>query len=66
MYEEILKTEVDRLVNIGVLQCKHNSEWAVPTFTVPKKNGTVHFIPDFRELNKTIKSKPFSISNIKD
>ena len=28
------------------------SEWAVPSFIIPKKNGTLCIISDFRELNK--------------
>ena len=32
--------------------CENNSEWAAPTYVIPKKNGTVRFIYDFRELNK--------------
>ena len=59
VHEETLKTEVNRLVKIGVLKRKNNSEWAAPTFIIPKKNGTVRFISDFRELNKKIKRKPF-------
>ena len=49
--ETTLKKEVERLVKIGVLKKINNSEWAAPTFIIPKKNGTVRFISDFRELN---------------
>ena len=63
VHEETLKTEVNRLVKIGILKRKNNSEWAAPTFIVPKKNGTVCFISDFRELNRRIKRKPFPIPN---
>ena len=65
-YEETLKTEVNRLIYIGVLTCKKNSEWAAPTFVIPKKDGTVCFISDFRELNKRMKRKPFPITKIQD
>ena len=66
VHEETLKLELQRLCKIGVLRRVNNSEWAAPTFIVPKKDGTVHFISDFRELNKRIKRKPFPIPNIKD
>jgi Reverse transcriptase (RNA-dependent DNA polymerase) len=58
--------EVDRLVEIGVLKKVNRSEWAAPSFIIPKKDGTVRFINDFRALNKRIKQKPFPIPNIQD
>jgi Reverse transcriptase (RNA-dependent DNA polymerase) len=61
-----LKIEVDQLVEIGVLKKVNRSEWAAPSFIIPKKDGTVRFINDFRELNKRIKRKPFPIPNIQD
>ena len=64
VHEETLKTGVERLVNICVLKSKNNSEWAAPTFIIPKKNGRVHFISNFRELNIRIKRKPFPIPKI--
>ena len=59
-----LKMEVERLVASGVLKKVNRSEWAAPTFIVPKKDGTVRFISDFRELNKRIKRKPYPIPKI--
>ena len=64
VHEKTLRKEVDRLVKIGVLKRINNSEWAAPTFIIPKKNGTVRFISDFRELNKRIKRKPYPIPKI--
>ena len=52
--QETLKTGISRLVSIGVLKCKNKSEWAVTIFIIPKTNGTVCFISDFRELKKRI------------
>ena len=66
VHEATLKKEVERLIKIGVLKRINQSEWAAPTFIIPKKNGTVHFISDFRELNKRIKRKPFPIPKIQD
>ena len=65
-YESAFKREVDRLCQIGVLKKVNRSEWAAPTFLVPKKDQTVRFINDFRELNKRIKRKPFPIPKIQD
>ena len=62
--ESILKKEVDRLINIKVLKKINNSRQAAPTFIIPKINGTVRVVSDFREINKTIKRKCFKIFKI--
>ncbi len=61
-----LRTEVERLCRIGVLKKVNRSEWAAPTFIIPKKDGTVRFISDFRELNKRLRRKPYPIPKIQD
>jgi hypothetical protein len=61
-----LKIKVERLCKVGVLKKVNHSEWAVPTFIIPKKDGSVRFISDFWELNKRIKRKPFPIPKIQD
>ena len=63
---DTLKQEVERLCEIGVLKKVNRSEWAAPTFIIPKKDGSVRFISDFRELNKRIRRKPFPIPHIQD
>lgn len=65
-YEDTLKLEVDRLCDVGVLKKVNRSQWAAPTFIIPKKDGTVRFISDFRELNKRIKRVPYPIPKIQD
>ena len=65
-HEEMLRKEVERLCRIGVLRKVNRSEWAAPSFPIAKKNGTVRFISDFRELNKMIVRKPFPIPKIQD
>ena len=61
-----LKTELDRLVEIGVLEKNSDSPWSSPTFIIPKKNGTVRFISDFRKVNKIIVRKPYPLPKIDD
>jgi len=63
---QTLKAEVDCLVKIGVLKKVNRSEWAAPTFVIPKKDGSVRFISDFRELNKRMLRKPCPVPNIQD
>jgi hypothetical protein len=39
--EQQLCKESARLANIGVLEEDDTSEWASPTFSIAKKNGTI-------------------------
>ena len=59
--------DINRLIDIGVL-CReevHNtSEWASPSFIIPKKDELVRFLSDFRNLNAKIVRKPYPIPKI--
>ena len=62
--KETFKKELLRLVDIGVLDRVEQSEYGTPVFIVPKKEGTVRFLTDFRRVNKTIVRKPYPIPRI--
>ncbi len=53
--------EVERLCKLGVLERQPASEWALPSFIIPKKDKTVHFLSDFWEVNKRLVRTPFPI-----
>ena len=55
---------MERSVELGVLKRQPKSEWGSPTFIIAKKNGTVRFLSDFREVNKQIIRTPFPIPKI--
>ena len=61
---ETLKKEVARLVKLGVLVKQPFSQSGAPTFIIPKKNGQVRVISDFREMNKQIIWTPHPIPKI--
>ena len=60
-YKDTTITELNRLVELGVVDFQTGLEWASPSFIIPKKDGTVHMITDFREVNKHLVRKPFPI-----
>eukprot|EP00804_Cyclotella_cryptica_P029391 CCRYP_013329-RA/>CCRYP_013329-RA protein AED:0.14 eAED:0.20 QI:0/0/0/1/0.5/0.33/3/0/844 len=61
---EITKREVQRLCDLGVLKWQDDSEWASPTFIIPKKDNTVWVVSDFREVKKRVVRKLFPIPKI--
>jgi hypothetical protein len=61
-----LKAKIERLVSYGVLQKVNRSEWVSPMFTVAKKEQTLRYIADLREVNKRIRRKPYPIPRIKE
>ena len=65
VHEGTHRKEVERLLQIGVLKRVNNSQWAAPTFIIPKKNGTVRFISDFRELNNRIQDLLLKLEGFK-
>ena len=44
----MFRKEVDRLEEIGAIKRQSGSEWASPSFPIPKKNKTVRFLIHFR------------------
>jgi hypothetical protein len=66
VHERTLKIEIDRLVELGVLKWTKAQEWAAPTFIIPKKDGRVRFISDFRKLNESLRRAPYPIPKIQD
>jgi hypothetical protein len=57
-------------VGIGVLEeeTDYSSKWAsmCPSFAIPKKNGTIRVVTDFRKLNLLLKRRISPISHSKD
>ena len=54
------------LVEIGVLSPVRDTEWGLRTFITPKKDGTVRWVSDLRELNKLVKKTQYTLPIITD
>jgi transposase len=63
-----LRKEIVRFLNNGVLEEYYSSEWPslFPSFAIPKKNGTIRIVTDFRKLNFLFKHRILPISYSKD
>ena len=66
LYKKTFEKELLRMVDLDILERVSSSEWASPTFIVPKKDGRVRFVSDFRRLNAKLKRKPFPLPRIQD
>ena len=53
-------------MKIVVLERFQYSEWLTPVFIIPKKEGTVIFLDDFRNVHGQIVRKTFPIPKISD
>jgi len=66
VHRETFRKELRRLCEIGVLKEVRESQWGTPTFIIPKKDGRVRFISDFRKLNQKLKRSPYPLPRIDD
>jgi hypothetical protein len=64
IHEDIIIKEVERLCELGVLKRQPASEWALPSFIIPKKDRTICSLSNFWEVNKRLVRKPFPIPKI--
>ena len=65
-HRQIFQDELKRLVETGVLERCGRSEWAAPTFIIPKKDGRVRWVTDFRALNNNITRRIYPLPRIQD
>jgi hypothetical protein len=64
IHKDTIIKEVERLCKLGVLERQPASEWASPSFIIPKKDRTVCFLSVFQEVNKRLVRTPFPIPQI--
>jgi len=66
IHRDTIKRELKRLCELGVIEEIEGSQWAAPSFFIPKPDGTGRFLTDFRGLNSQIERKPYPLPKISD
>ena len=65
-YRKLFKGELNKLVDLQVLKPVLTSQWAFPSFIIPKKDETARFVSDFRLLNELLLDFVHDLPLIKD
>jgi hypothetical protein len=65
-HRQVFLDELERVVELGVLSKTGPAKFLSPTFIIPKKDGRVRFVSDFRKLNKIIRRKVYHLPIIHD
>ena len=58
---EIVKTKLQKLLDVGFIYPISDSKWVSPLLIVPKKGGKWRVCVDYRELNKATKKDHFPL-----
>eukprot|EP00210_Caulerpa_lentillifera_P000116 g111.t1 len=57
--EAKLLTEIQKLLDLGVLEEVSKEPYLIPVFAIPKKTGDVKLVLDFRKFNACVEFQPF-------
>ena len=64
--QELFNWELHNMILDGVFRRIGESKWGFPSFIIPKKDGRVRWLSDFRKLNSLIVRKPYPLPKIQD
>ena len=58
IHMQTLYKEIQHMVDLGILEKASCSDWTSPNLIIPKPNGTVRMVSDFRKSNANLVRKP--------
>ena len=59
-YKDWVKAEIDRMLDVEIIEPVEESEWISPMVVQEKKTGEIHICVDLRKLNDACVHDPFS------
>ena len=62
---KVLQGKIDALLEADLIEPTH-SEWAAPSLLVPKKDGSLRLVIDYRGLNKNVQKTSWPLPRIAD
>lgn len=63
--EDVIQKELDKMLKQGVISASH-SAWASPVVLVKKKDGSVRFCIDYRQLNDITEKDAYPLPRVDD
>ena len=63
---EIIKTHILDMLSNGVIKPVSEGIYSSPTLLVPKKDGTLRFVADLRDMNKILEEDTYPLPLIRD
>ncbi|KAG7345551.1 reverse transcriptase RNA-dependent DNA polymerase [Nitzschia inconspicua] len=61
-----IQAELERQVDLGLLERVYESECGMPMFATKKSDGSIRTVDDLRQLNKVIKRVHYTLPKIRD
>ena len=60
-----IETEIEKMLDQNIIE-ESDTPWSFPLLCVPKKDGTIRVVVDFRRLNEVTISDPYPMPSMRD
>ena len=62
----LVKAELKRMKDEGIIEVTEPTEWCAPVAPVPKKNGQVRICLDSKKVNEAVKQEKYILPSLND